>query len=1005
MKTIKLILVAALFLSAGAVSAEIAPRWLPPQKAAPACAPTEVGCWPPINVSSVTQQKIGPLDIKYNPAVDGRTYGFKSLLGAGTAENLGPTSTFVVPILGSSDSNSPGGIGVAGLGGFAGLFGGNNSSEGYAVWAKQQGTGYGIYQSGLTAKNLFEGDVCTLNGVAGGQPTCLSAGGGPVATSTDSAWELIGGKLLAKFSNEGSKKIWFELQGVNANHPTLALSGNTAQGEEGLRLHYNQDMKVGVLDVRGDWFAIRGVSSPTTGDAGSRELAHFDLRNGNVGIGTADARVKLSVGGVIHASGDIDPNTTRQGAYLGWNALTGGTGETDFINNQGEGSGGFAFFNTPVGGSPRSLLAIISGSGNVGIGTADPKARLEVNGDIISGGSNSWIYHTPDDGRLSLHIAPRGAGSDWDWGRGMSIGADEQVGVVRASDFCVGTKCLSQTNVGPTTAPTLQAVTTAGNNTGDRVLLHGAGVGDDGGYGGNLVITNPAGQNPYINLIRAGNKVWTLGFLTNAADPNTFAIGDGGLGGAALAINNTGNVGIGTTNPQDKLNVNGKIQAEGDVCTSLNGGKCLKDVAVGPTGTPTLQAVTDEGNTTNKDITMGSVLGMTNRGHIQTGEDLYLNPWKGRVKVGFGGGPESATAGYLDVEKELSVNGGARVGGDLTAENNFLLGGSNSWLFHSPDDGRQDLFLAHKNPAGNWDFGAGLTFKGDTGNVGIGTDNPRQKLDVVGSAIIEGAVIQQNAGAQNYFTGNVTIGAEAMAVDTVKKLNVSGGVRVQPADNPYPLQLDRFQAPQTERKQPLDFNLGRNVVTVPNTDLVGFKYQNDPNGYWMWGVDNVTNQFKVIRKIPGANPREFLSLAPDTGALNLWADLPDTSPPGTLCGSLTLSPVALVIPIAAITPDYMVPCKGRIPGMDVAQIFNKLQQTNNNLRPLLCWWKNTPLAGLAPCLLDNINPGAIADVIEGIKAQANIPWGCPSGYQAVTTGANVGAASSITSLSISCAKK
>lgn len=26
--------------------------------------------------------------------------------------------------------------------------------------------------------------------------------------------------------------------------------------------------------------------------------------------------------------------------------------------------------------------------------------------DLFSGGSNSWIFHTPDDGRTTLHIAP-----------------------------------------------------------------------------------------------------------------------------------------------------------------------------------------------------------------------------------------------------------------------------------------------------------------------------------------------------------------------------------------------------------------------------------------------------------------------------------------------------------------------------------------------------------------------------------------------------------------------
>jgi hypothetical protein len=110
--------------------------------------------------------------------------------------------------------------------------------------------------------------------------------------------------------------------------------------------------------------------------------------NGNVGIGTQDPRASLDVaGGLLHVGGTIAPVVARQGAYLGWNALTGGTGETDFINNQGFGTGGFAFMNTPPSGSPRSTLMVITGGGSVGIGTPTPAALLDVAGDARVEGS------------------------------------------------------------------------------------------------------------------------------------------------------------------------------------------------------------------------------------------------------------------------------------------------------------------------------------------------------------------------------------------------------------------------------------------------------------------------------------------------------------------------------------------------------------------------------------------------------------------------------------------
>ena len=92
---------------------------------------------------------------------------------------------------------------------------------------------------------------------------------------------------------------------------------------------------------------------------------------GYVGVGTTNPIAGLDIGGGpspdLHISGICSPTLTGQGAYMTWNALTCGTGETDFINNQGGGAGGFAFMNTPSSGTPKTTIMLITGSGNVGI--------------------------------------------------------------------------------------------------------------------------------------------------------------------------------------------------------------------------------------------------------------------------------------------------------------------------------------------------------------------------------------------------------------------------------------------------------------------------------------------------------------------------------------------------------------------------------------------------------------------------------------------------------------
>ena len=48
--------------------------------------------------------------------------------------------------------------------------------------------------------------------------------------------------------------------------------------------------------------------------------------------------------------------------------------------------------------------ALLVPKGNVGIGTLSPSWKLEVVGDIKSGGANTWGFSTPDDGRTSLYF-------------------------------------------------------------------------------------------------------------------------------------------------------------------------------------------------------------------------------------------------------------------------------------------------------------------------------------------------------------------------------------------------------------------------------------------------------------------------------------------------------------------------------------------------------------------------------------------------------------------------
>ena len=154
----------------------------------------------------------------------------------------------------------------------------------------------------------------------------------------------------------------------------------------------NGNMKLSSGSAGTITFADGTVQSTAYTGGSSSPGSVITTSGSNVGIGTTTPAATLDVNGYFHASGNTNPTTSVQGAYFGWNALTGSIGETDFINNQGGGTGGFAFMNTPSNGTPKTTLMFLNGTGNLGLGTTIPGSKLEVNGNVkLTAGSGASI--------------------------------------------------------------------------------------------------------------------------------------------------------------------------------------------------------------------------------------------------------------------------------------------------------------------------------------------------------------------------------------------------------------------------------------------------------------------------------------------------------------------------------------------------------------------------------------------------------------------------------------
>ena len=179
-----------------------------------------------------------------------------------------------------------------------------------------------------------------------------------------------------------------------------------------------------------------------------------------------------------------------------------------------------------------------------------------------------------------------------------------------------------------------------------------------------------------------------------------------------------GNVGIGTTSPQEKLHVNGASYLRGNV-------KIFANEGIGNDGTAYLQA---------RDNSGVSDIGM----QFRTQENgNYINvlrlSYDGNVGIG-----TSNPSAKLDVNGDIHMLGGA------LQFNRTYVDYGNVLTFHTKDNNRHGDFSFTSERTDNNTLKNLLFIEGDSGEVGIGTASPSAKLDVNGNIHMLGGALQLN---------------------------------------------------------------------------------------------------------------------------------------------------------------------------------------------------------------------------------------------------------------------
>jgi hypothetical protein len=490
---------------------------------------------------------------------------------------------------------------------------------------------------------------------------------------------------------------------------------------------------------------------------------------GKVGIGTASPGAKLSI-----AAGASDANTeqirfNRTNDEFRYNSIF-----STISSSSSTAKISFGVHDSVTSTSQATVMSLL-GNGNVGIGTTSPAGKLEIQGsnptiviDVEAANENGTLYFRDAFGGGVARIQT--AGQDITFRTGTT-GDDDMV--IDGGNVGIGT-----------TSPQAKLhINQSIANTAARAIIEAAS------WDATLKLKNSNGTWEIFNDYTGLGTTGALAFYNS---------------GYRMVIDNTGNVGIGTTSPSEKLEVNGNINV-GDTggAATINfnaslygalqlGGTSMLSVNTGVSigSSYVTQAAPANGLIVEGNVGIGTTSPAVNLDILKTGGYGFpvtsgTTQTNGKIRIG-----STGTVGILDIGSGstsqggwlqstrsddlsqgynlllnpnggnvgigttspvsfgtnnvgLTVNGSA--GSHLTWQNNgtnvaFAYNVGNNFLIGSEQAGSATIFTSAGTQRMRID---------GSGNVGIGTTNPGAKLEIEGSS--EPGIRLRETGGSNYY--------------------------------------------------------------------------------------------------------------------------------------------------------------------------------------------------------------------------------------------------------------
>jgi len=424
--------------------------------------------------------------------------------------------------------------------------------------------------------------------------------------------------------------------GLTSNHPELTVSGTSA-------LIYNDHPNAYGVSYRVETsYSGQAKTSPQIFGSDymwTRDNTDLYYMDGDVGIGVSNPVFKLDVAGAIQTTGSLRITTANPGVIFKETDITDKNWDIQ-VNN-----GNLKFYEVNDARSVFNEHVTFEAGGNVGIGATNPRDALEIVGNL------RFV-----NGEDHLMIKPN---SD-----------------IQGADFIVGD------GISATDTPVMSL---------------------NGLYGGQVTIQTQGSAVADKTVLDVQGTQGQLFSVTDDLSGDIFSVAD--ISGVPIMNVNSngtsyfdGNVGIGTTSPIAKLNVNGGIKIEGTNTLSFGG-----------TGSVPAWAINSIGNDLIIDDQATTV-----------GDVLFTNA--GSVGIG------TSTPG-----DKLHVNGTVRSQAPTTSDWGFIgfnsAGTASSGVWF--DNGSGDILLRRSDNSLQTRIRSAGSSYINGGSLGLGTTSPDTKLDVI----------------------------------------------------------------------------------------------------------------------------------------------------------------------------------------------------------------------------------------------------------------------------------